>query len=384
MSAVRDRLREQPLPGETEATARAWRVVEAALAEREPARRAPRLGLRPLRLVLVAALAGAALLAVLTPAGADVGDWIEDRFAKDSAETPPAFAALPDSGPVIAITRTGAYVVRPDGGWRRVGPFSEAGWSPRGRHVVGVDGRRLVAVTRAGTPKWTLTRPNRVQHPAWSVGDGFFVAYLEGSVLRAVDGMGNPATDKPLRRDAAPATPAWRPGAGYVVTYATEGGAVETLDVLTGRTLARTDAGAPVRELAWSRDGSRLAALSPRGVTVLDTRGRRTASAALPGVARDFALHPSGRRAAVVVDVGRETRVLEVTFGGPAPRPVFQGTVHGLAWSRDGRHLLLAWRDTGQWLLVGPRGKMRALDGVAAELGSAGGFPRVAGWCCPR
>ena len=37
MSAVRDRLREQPLPGEAEAAARTWPVVEAALAERQPA-----------------------------------------------------------------------------------------------------------------------------------------------------------------------------------------------------------------------------------------------------------------------------------------------------------------------------------------------------------
>jgi len=33
MTTVRDRVREQPIPGEAEAAARSWPVVEAALAE---------------------------------------------------------------------------------------------------------------------------------------------------------------------------------------------------------------------------------------------------------------------------------------------------------------------------------------------------------------
>ena len=98
----------------------------------------------------------------------------------------------------------------------------------------------------------------------------------------------------------------------------------------------------------------------------------------LPGPARDFVLHPSGGRAAVVVG----GRVLNVPLSGQPPSPLFQGNVDGLAWSADGRHLLLGWRDTGQWLLLGPGNRIRALHGVSEELGSAGGFPRVAGWCC--
>jgi hypothetical protein len=84
--------------------------------------------------------------------------------------------------------------------------------------------------------------------------------------------------------------------------------------------------------------------------------------------------------------------VLDVPLGGGGgarrsngrPRQLFQGDVAGLAWSRDGRRLLLAWRDADEWLLLGPGGRVRrALHGVSAELGAAGGFPRVAGWCCP-
>ena len=80
-----------------------------------------------------------------------------------------------------------------------------------------------------------------------------------------------------------------------------------------------------------------------------------------------------------------DTRVLDVPLRGAGrPRQLFQGGVDGLAWSRDGRRLLLAWRDADEWLLLGPGGRVRrALHGVSGELGAAGGFPRVAGWCCP-
>jgi hypothetical protein len=111
---------------------------------------------------------------------------------------------------------------------------------------------------------------------------------------------------------------------------------------------------------------------------------------ALPAVGRELALHPSGTRAAVVVGGaaagGGRTRVLDVPLRAAGrPRQLFQGGVDGLAWSRDGRRLLLAWRDADEWLLLGPGGRVRrALHGVSDELGAAGGFPRVAGWCCSR
>jgi hypothetical protein len=391
MSAVRDRLRDAPLPGEAEAAARSWPVVEAALAERSPS--APRRRM-PMRLVLVGALICLALATALSPAGA----WIGDRFEKkEPARARPAFAALPPGGSVLAITRTGAYAVRPDGGARRLGAFSEVGWSPHGWHAVGVDGRRLVAVTPTETTKWTLARPRALHHPAWSLGDGFFVAYLEtarsgGATLRVVNGKGDPATSRLLRRRAAPVTPAWRPGRGYVLTYARASGAIETLDVITGNALWRARVGAPVRDLAWTRGGRRLVALSSHAVTVLDQRGHVLRTLRLPGVGRELAVHPSGRSAAVAVGGGGRAaagagdggaaRLLDVPLGGGPAKVLFQGNVDGVAWSQDGRWLLVGWRGAGQWLLLGPHGRIRLLHGVTTELGAAGGFPRVAGWCC--
>jgi hypothetical protein len=212
------------------------------------------------------------------------------------------------------------------------------------------------------------------------------VAYLERGALRTVAGDGT--GDGPLRSHAAPVTPAWRPNAGHVLVYARERGRLEAVDVDARATLWRAATSPELgrtRQLAWSRDGRRLAALSARAVTLLDANGRVLRTVELPGRARQIALHPSGRRAAVVVAGASGTRVLDVPLAATgSPKQLFQGDVDGLAWSRDGRRLLLAWRDADQWLLLGPNGHvLRALSGVSAELGAAGGFPRLAGWCCP-
>jgi hypothetical protein len=380
MTALRDSLRDAPLPGEAEAAARSWPVLEAALAEqgrRHPGRAAPRR--LAWRLALVTALAGAGLAAALSPAGA----WIGDRFANEPDETAPAFAALPRGGSVLTLSRTGAYAIHADGSTQRLGSFSEAGWSPRGLHVVGAQGRRLVAVDPLGTPKWTLTRPHRVHDPAWSSGLGYEVAYLERGALRVISGNGDPATNRLLRRDAAAVAPAWRPRSDRVLTYASARGAIETIDVETGTTLWRAPVAA--RALEWTRDGRRLVALSGRRVTVLDDGGSTLRAVELPGVARGFALHPSGRRAAAVVSGGGETRVLSLPLARrAAPELMFQGDVDGLAWSPDGARLLLSWRAADQWLLLGPGHRIRAMHGVSRELGARDGFPRVAGWCCAR
>lgn len=371
-TAVRDDLRERPLPGEAEAAARSWPVVEAALAERSPSARRNRM---PVRLALVFALLSIGLATALSPAGA----WIGDRFSEDRPAPRPAFAALPRGGSVLAISQRGAYAIRPDGSSRQLGAFTEAGWSPHGIHVVGVEGHRLVAVDAAGTVKWTLTGRRALHHPAWSTANGFAVAYLEGRSLKVVAGNGDPTTDRVVRRDAAAVTPAWRPHSDTVVTYATRAGAIATVDVATGQTLWRAaPATAAPRSLAWTRRGNHLVALSSHTVTVLDRTGHVRRTIPLPGVARELALHPSGRRAAVVIG----NRVIEIGLQGSGQRQLFQGSVDGIAWSQNGRRLLIGWRGADQWLLLGPRGRIRALHEVSRELGPAGGFPRVAAWCC--
>ena len=92
---LREELRDQRVPGEDEATERSWEVVRAAMAERDEAlvgaRRRSRVG------VALGALAsaGAVLALALTPAGAEVREWMAD--AVDPAEvSEPGRPARPD------------------------------------------------------------------------------------------------------------------------------------------------------------------------------------------------------------------------------------------------------------------------------------------------
>ncbi len=300
MTTVRDSVREQPLPGEAEAAARSWAVVEAALEARLAADAAARRRRMLPRLALVAGVAGCALLAAFTPAGA----WLEERFDDDRGPRPPGFAALPQGGSVLTINRTGAYAVDAEGGSQRLGSFTQAGWSPRGKHVVGVEGRRLVAVTPTGTPKWTLVRPRRVHHPAWSRDQGFAVAYLEGGALRVIAGDGDPATHRLVRRGVAPVTPAWRPGSDTVLTYAAADGGVETVDVTTGARLWRSRLAGTVRALAAAPRG-RVVALTPRAVTVLGRGGHPVLSVRLPGAGPGARRRPARPARRGVAPAGR-------------------------------------------------------------------------------
>jgi hypothetical protein len=245
-----------------------------------------------------------------------------------------------------------------------------------------VRGHRLEAATPTGTVKWTIARPRAVHHPAWSPENGFRVAYLAGSTLRVVAGDGT--DDHLVRHGAAPLTPAWRPGGGYVLTYSGTGGLIETVNADSGRRVWARRAAERPAALAWTSDGKRLVALSATGLRVFDRRGRPVLAERLPG-ARTLALPPGGRRAAVTVAGRGGTRVLAVPLRpGRRPRPLVTGLgrVAGMAWSPDGRRLLVASRDTDQWLLIAPGRHVRPLSGVSGELGAGAGFPRVAGWCC--
>ena len=65
-------------------------------------------------------------------------------------------------------------------------------------------------------------------------------------------------------------------------------------------------------------------------------------------------------------------------------RPVFTttGTLRSLAWSPNGRRLLVRWAEADQWLLLSPtaaNAPITAIAGISRRFGSA---PTVQGWCC--
>ena len=83
------------------------------------------------------------------------------------------------------------------------------------------------------------------------------------------------------------------------------------------------------------------------------------------------------------LDEGERSEVLVV--GEPGGR-VFagRGRVSDLAWSPDGRWLLIAWPDADQWVVVrADGGSIRAVSRIAEQFRSSS-FPRLDGWCCAR
>jgi hypothetical protein len=82
----------------------------------------------------------------------------------------------------------------------------------------------------------------------------------------------------------------------------------------------------------------------------------------------------AGRSELVIVDGGRDRRV----FSG-------QGVFTGVAWSPDGRWLLVAWEDADQWVFIRSArvSRIRAYSQISSQFESPEAFPVLAGWCCP-
>jgi WD40-like Beta Propeller Repeat len=386
---LRAQLRQLEPPGAADAERRAWAVAGAAFDERSPRqRRSP-----ARRLALAAALLAAAAATAFTPAGAAVGDWVKDVVRPGRHDARPAIGRLPGAGRLLVSSPAGASVVRGDGSTRRLGGYDEAGWSPGGLFAVVTRGRQLVAVEPGGAVHWTISRPRRVSLPAWSPRDGYRVAYLSGGALRVVAGDGT--GDRLVAGRAAPVRPAWRPGPGYLVAYVAKNGRVVLADADTGRRLWRSPPGPRPRALQWTPDGRRLVALAPSAVRVLARDGRGWARLAVPAGKRAdaMAVHPDGDSVAVIRRVSSSrSEVVSVPLRVRAgERLLFagQGAFTDLAWSPDGRWLLVAWRDADQWLFIRssrvPR--IEAVSGIRRQFDPGGpgigAFPRIAGWCCP-
>jgi hypothetical protein len=307
-----------PLP--ENADERAWRVVRAAFAEREPA--------RPQRKVWrpVVVLAAAAVVAgvVASPPGQAVLDSIREAVGIERAQ--PALFSLPAPGRLLVESTDGVWVVQADGSKRLLGDWLEASWSPFGRFVVVARANELAAVEPDGDVHWSLARPN-VRFPRWA-GDRIDtrIAYLSGTSLRVVAGDGT--DDRLLRRNVAPVQPAWLPGKGFRLAYTDKAGRTVVVDADTARVLRGSAVPAPG------------AAIRRRGAASEVVAGSR------------------------------------VVFRGT-------GKFRDVAHSPDGRWLLVTWPTADQWVFVrtAERRKIEAVSGITRQFGG-GSFPRIAGWCC--
>jgi dipeptidyl aminopeptidase/acylaminoacyl peptidase len=416
---LQERFSRYRAPGEDDAAERGWRVVRAGFEERPRRRRA---GARRRWRPLAALAAGTAAIAlVITPAGAEVGDWIRDVVDRDPAPAGPPPLTLPSGGRVLATTAAGPWIVNADGSQRLLGAYETATWSPQGMFVAVTRGRQLLALEPSGRVRWQTTTPAPIGVARWAA-SGFRIAYLSGSrsgyevpprarrsdargpaqALRVINGDGT--GDRLLARAVAETPPAWRPGPAHALAFADRRGRVVVRDADSGALLWRSAPGAPALQLAWSADGERLAAVGVDRVRIFAGDGRELRSAATaplvpPPLAAAGALvefAPRGHRFALVraqpAARGHEVVVMAAEGRARAPRRLFAGAgaVAGVGWSPDGRWLLIAWDAANQWVFapVAGGGAVKTAERVSRrfDAGEPPGpqLPTLAGWCCAR
>jgi hypothetical protein len=362
-------------PGEREAGMRAWSLVQAAYEEREPVAW-PRRHARPL---VAGALVAAVVAAALSPPGRSVVHSFRKAVGVERAQ--PALFSLPTAGQLLVTSRQGAWLVRADGSKRMLGRYRDATFSPHGLFVAATQANELVALDLKGEKRWTLARPSP-RFPAWTgTRTDTRIAYLSRGRVRVVAGDGT--GDRPLA-PAAPVAPAWRPGPGRVLAYAPTPRTVAVVDADTGRTVLRRSGTEEIRKLQWSDSGRLLLVFTPHATRVYDRRGRVVtqddpSDATLDS---DAAFRPGTELVTVVrVPPPGISGSSDVFFLGTG-RKVFNGTgsFRQLAWSPDGRWLLVTWPTANQWVFV--RNGRRRIIGVSRISNQFGGPARVADWCC--
>ena len=171
-------------PHEHEAEERAWQVVGAAYAEREPVAW-PRRHVRPLA---AAALVAAVAAAALSPPGRSVVHSLREAVGVQKAE--PALFSLPTPGQLLVTSRKGAWLVHRDGSKRLLGRYRDATFSPHGLFIAATRANQLVALDPKGNVRWTLARP-APRFPSWTgTRTDTRITYLSAGRLRMVAGDG--------------------------------------------------------------------------------------------------------------------------------------------------------------------------------------------------
>jgi hypothetical protein len=373
---VRQELERLEIPGEVEAYGRTWRTVQAAFDERQPV---PRPSHWP-RIAAIAVALAALLASALSPPGQAVIDEIREVVGVEKAER--ALFSLPAEGRLLVRSDVGVWVVQPDGSKRLLGDYREASWSPFGRFVVAARRDELAALEPDGDVRWTLSRPG-VRSPRWTGTEtDTRIAYVDRSGLRVVAGDG---TSDQLLAGRAPGPLAWSPGNAFVLAYADQRGRVVVTDADSGETLWRARAEGPVAELEWSSDGRRLLVRRTRStddVAVYTRTGTLLTGIRTPlGEVSALGTRPGGRGLALAIHEGARAR-LSVT-GAQGPLLAGPGAFDDIAWSPDGRWVLVGWPLADQWVFVraGEAKRVRAVSNVSEQFRSRS-FPRVEGWCC--
>jgi hypothetical protein len=380
-------------PDEIDALRRAWPLVRAALDAREPIAW-PRRNLRPL---FAAAVAVVILAAAVSPPGRALVGSVRDAVGTEKKmKARPALTSLPAPGVLLVNASNGPWLVRADGSTRRLGPWSEASWSPQAKYVVVTRNHQLAAIdpNAMGAIRWTLSRSATVHDARWAP-DGFRVAYLNGRELRVVAGDGT--GDGVLRARVGTTPPAWRPTADHELAFSTLDGRIELVQTDSAETLWRTLPREPATQLVWSEDGERLLVLSETSLRAFTADGRKLWEIGLPVGPSGVAFVRKSHRFVMIrfaPATGRSDLVLlqaEANRGEPRFLYSAPGDFGTLAMSPNGMWLLVGWVKADQWLFLRVEGvKAKAVSNIVEQFGgsTAGvplekAFPKSLSWCCP-
>jgi WD40-like Beta Propeller Repeat len=379
------RLRDElQAPIDDGARARALGVVRAAFLEGEPVRRRRRWA--PALTAAVCALAVAVAAVSVTEPGDAVARWVRDVLGVGREDAKPALVRVPGGGRLLVTAPQGAWVVSADGSRRRLGDYAGASWSPHGRFVVAWRGGELFALEPNGSVRWSLARDGRIATARWSRGLGYRVAYVSGGALRVVNGDG---TGDHRYAAATAVAPAWQPDGRHVLAYVDRRDHVRVAAVDSRRQLWRSAQMDGVTGLAWSPDARRLLVTTPNAWSVLGADGLVLAQGRGFGI-DDVEWAPGGKRIAIVRHDGAAGEVLLADPAGRADeRLLFSGPGRfgRVAFSPDGRRLLVPWPEADQWLFlsVARGGHVGAVANIARQFARGsrpGPFPDRVEWCC--
>ena len=364
---------------------RAWEVVKRAYEERTPTyrRRAST------RVVLAATALAVAVVVVaaLSPPGKAVFHSVREAVGIEHAE--PALFSLPAPGRLLVVSADngGVWLVRSNGFMRKLGPYSDAEWSPHGLYVIATGRNELVAFDPDGGVRWKLARHD----PSWPRWEGTMtdtrIAYIAASGLRVVAGDGT--GDHLLDAEAGDVQPAWDPTHVHTVAYYS-GGAI-VLRRADGPLVWRAPIKVIPSNLEWSSDGRYLAVVSPKQIVVIDRSGHVHRTISMLGAElRQATFKPGTHEVAVVLRAaGRsEVRIVDIDHPGRA-RLLFAGpgTFGDVEWSPTGAWLLVNWPDANQWVFI--KGKqVRAVANIRQQFARADGLgPQLelsGRWCCAK
>ncbi len=365
---------DDPAPGEREAAYRSWEVVRSAFEERIPVPRK-----RDWRPVVAVACGVALLAAAFSPPGNAVLGSLRDAVRGQDH-----LLSLPSRGSILVNGQGGAWVVKRDGSKRFLSGYSDAAWSPHGLYLAAARRNDLVALEPNGRVHWKITRARPVGGPHWSY-EGYRIAYYSGPELRVVNGDGT--GDRLVVRNAVGAglpALAWRPGTHELV-FKNARNELVLLNVDANHVLWRRPT-TGIEQLTWSDDGRRLLVVAgpPR---ILDAAGRTIA--VLPNLrVLPAAFAPKSHALALVTTAAGQSTI-SIYSGARYDRRRFvfsgAGNFAGIAWSPDGRWLLIDWQTADQWVFI-RSAAVKRIDvrniGNTFDSGPEHSAT-LAGWCCP-